>query len=82
MSWNVQLTPKYFGGKLFVDGISYYQLDSESGLIVEHKLETLLINNTPVAPPFGLLSLFSTNPEQVPASVPAGVLGTGEPVFQ
>ena len=65
-----------------MDGISYYQLGSESGKIVEHKLETLLINNTPVAPPYGLLSLFASNPEKVPASVPAGVLGTGEPVFQ
>jgi hypothetical protein len=27
------------GRPLHVDGISYYQLDSESGLIVEHKID-------------------------------------------
>jgi hypothetical protein len=34
-----------------------YKLDAESGKIIEHKFEKLLINNTPVVPPYGVFSL-------------------------
>lgn len=69
---------------MHVDGISYYQLDVDSGKIMEHKIETLLINNTPVAPPFGIFSLLQQDALGMrPAGVLAGVLGAGSAgVFQ
>jgi len=54
ISWNAVLVPKVpLGRPLHVDGISYYQLDRSSGKIVQHKIENLIINNSPVAPPYG-----------------------------
>lgn len=42
---------------MFVDGISVYKMDTESGKIIEHKLENILINNSPVAPPYGIFGM-------------------------
>lgn len=77
ISWHCVLIPKFpFGRALHVDGISYYQLDVESGKIIEHKIENLIINNTPVAPPYGILSLLQQDALGMkPHGVPAGVLG-------
>jgi hypothetical protein len=78
ISWNAILIPKVLGKPIFVDGISYYQLDRTSGKIVEHKVEKLMINNTPVAPPYGILSILQQDVLGVgkPASVPVG-MGVG-----
>ena len=61
ISWHAVLVPKVSilgGGRpVFVDGISYYQLDRVSGLIHEHRIENLMINNTPVVPPYGIWSI-------------------------
>jgi hypothetical protein len=57
ISWNAMLIPKVLGSPLYVDGISYYQLDAASGKITEHRVENLIINNTPVAPPYGIFSM-------------------------
>jgi Uncharacterized conserved protein (DUF2358) len=57
ISWHVVLLPKLVGRPLHVDGISYYQLDAESGKITQHKIDNLLINNRPAIPPYGILSL-------------------------
>ena len=70
ISWNVVLEPKFLGRPLYVDGISYYQLDSSSGKITEHRIEKLIINNTPVAPPYGVLSLLQ---QDALTGVPRGV---------
>lgn len=59
ISWNAVLVPKVVGNRrnaLYVDGISMYKLDSESGKIIEHKVEQMLINNTPITPPYGIFS--------------------------
>jgi Uncharacterized conserved protein (DUF2358) len=82
ISWHCVLIPKVpLGRPLHVDGISYYQLDIESGKIIEHKIETLIINNTPVAPPYGLLSLLQRDVLGLrPQGVPAGVLGAADTV--
>lgn len=80
ISWHAVLFPKMFplSRPLHVDGISYYQLDVDSGKIMEHKIETLLINNTPVAPPFGIFSLLQQDALGMrPVGVPAGALGAG-----
>ena len=79
ISWHAVLVPKVSllgGGKpLFVDGISYYQLDRVSGLIHEHRIENLMINNTPVEPPYGIWSLL-----QQDALRGLGQRGVGVPV--
>ena len=76
VSWHAVLIPKVPLGKpLHVDGVSMYKLDSASGKIVEHKFESFVINNTPVAPPYGMFSLLQQDllgmSQQVP--VPAGI---------
>mmetsp|Transcript_34007 Transcript_34007/g.81408 ORF Transcript_34007/g.81408 Transcript_34007/m.81408 type:complete len:450 (+) Transcript_34007:169-1518(+) len=73
VSWNVELTPKkIYGGEwrmLHIDGISEYSLDRESGLITEHKVTNLLINDQAVRPVNGIFSALETmspDPEGVP----------------
>lgn len=75
ISWNVVLVPKVpLGRPLYVDGISLYQLDAASGKIKQHKIEKLIINNTPVAPPYGILSLLQQDALSMrPQGVPVGV---------
>lgn len=79
VSWHAVLVPKMpLGRPLFVDGISMYQFDADSGKITEHKFETLTINNTPVMPPYGVFSLLQqewglAGTAQPGAGVPAGV---------
>jgi hypothetical protein len=75
------LIPKVpLGRPLYIDGISLYQLDADSGKIVEHKVERLLMNNRPVVPPYGILSLLQQDVLGTQGA-PAGVLGSGtEPV--
>jgi len=74
VSWNVELVPKMiYGGTrntLHVDGISEYYLDRESGLITEHKVSHLLINDQAVRPVNGifhaLAEISPVDPETVP----------------
>ena len=83
ISWHAVLVPKVSllgGGKpLYVDGISYYQLDRTSGLIHEHRIENLTINNMPVEPPYGIWSLLQQDAlrglgQQRGVGVPVGAL--------
>lgn len=59
VGWNAHVVPKpIFGGTkttLHVDGISVYVLDRHSGKIIQHRIEHLLINDTPVRPKRGVL---------------------------
>lgn len=82
ISWHCVLIPKVpLGRPLHVDGISYYQLDTESGKIIEHRIETLIINNTPVVPPYGVLSLLQQDALGMrPQGVTVGVLGAADAV--
>jgi len=59
VSWHLELHAKLIPSSrpMFVDGISVYKMDVESGKIVEHKVENLLINNSPVAPPYGIFGM-------------------------
>jgi len=75
VSWNVELVPKMiYGGirnTLHVDGISEYHLDRESGLITEHKVSHLLINDQTVRPTNGIFNaLAEISPVHDPGSVP------------
>lgn len=77
VSWNVEVVPRMiYGGTrqtLYVDGISEYVLDRASGLITEHRVSNLLINNQAVAPEKGLFhALAESNP---------GTEGVGIPTF-
>lgn len=62
ISWNVVLVPKLaiasaLTRPLYIDAISYYQLDRASGKIMEHKIEKLVMNNMKMEPPYGIWSL-------------------------
>lgn len=78
VSWNLVLIPKVpLGRPLFLDGISHYKLDASSGKVVEHKIENLVMNDTPVAPPYGIMSLLQQEMGQrqpVPVAVGAGAI--------
>jgi hypothetical protein len=62
--WNAHVVPReIFGGgavgwtqDLYVDGISVYELDPKSGLVVQHRMEQLLFNNMPVRPKEGVIA--------------------------
>jgi len=75
ISWHAVLIPKVpLGRPLHVDGCSYYQLNLDTGKINEHKLERLVMNNTPVVPPYGIWSLLQQDALGMrPQGVPAGV---------
>lgn len=76
ITWNAVMVPKVpLGRPLYIDGISYYQMDAATGLITEHRVEKLLINNSPVAPPYGILSILQQDALRLlqPQGVPAGV---------
>ncbi len=74
VSWNVELVPKAIMGgtrnTLHVDGISEYYLDRSSGLITEHRVSHLLINDQAVRPENGvfhaLAEMSPVNPDGVP----------------
>lgn len=74
ISWNVELVPKMIMGgtrnTLHVDGISEYYLDRTSGLITEHRVSHLLINDQAVRPENGvfhaLAEMSPVNPDGVP----------------
>ncbi|EEC45733.1 predicted protein [Phaeodactylum tricornutum CCAP 1055/1] len=57
--WNAQVVPReIFGGSrttLYVDGISVYEMNRD-GDIVAHRIEQLLMNNTPVQPKEGVIA--------------------------
>jgi len=57
--WNAEVIPKaIFGGHkstLHVDGISVYEFSRVSGNITQHRIERLVINDTPVVPEQGVL---------------------------
>jgi hypothetical protein len=53
-------------------------MDSESGKIVEHKVEKLLVNNIPVTPPYGILTtlreeLMHPGGQRIPVGVGVGM---------
>lgn len=74
ISWNAVLIPKVpLVRPLYVDGISYYQLDSTSGKISEHRIEKLVINGSLAQPPYGVLSLLQQDLLAMrPQGVPVG----------
>eukprot|EP00566_Odontella_aurita_P037505 CAMPEP_0113560248 /NCGR_PEP_ID=MMETSP0015_2-20120614/19328_1 /TAXON_ID=2838 /ORGANISM="Odontella" /LENGTH=236 /DNA_ID=CAMNT_0000461937 /DNA_START=74 /DNA_END=784 /DNA_ORIENTATION=+ /assembly_acc=CAM_ASM_000160 len=77
MSWNAVLVPKVVGNRrnaVYIDGISVYKMDSESGKIVEHRVENMIINGTPVQPPYGIFTALGEELLQPMGNgVPAGV---------
>jgi len=74
VSWHAVLVPKMPLGKpLHVDGVSMYRLETGSGKIIEHKLDNVVINNTPILPPYGVFSLMQQDWGLVGNGIPAGV---------
>lgn len=74
VSWNAVLIPKLGGesAKLHVDGISVYEVDRASGLITQHRIEHLLLNNNPIKAPKGVFYALSN---QVSGNQEVPVLG-------
>jgi len=73
VSWNAEIVPKaIFGGTkttLHVDGISVYEISQLEGKITQHRVERLVINDTPVQAEKGLwyaLMHDVIDPEAVP----------------
>jgi hypothetical protein len=58
--WNAEVIPKQiFGGQkstLYVDGISVYEISRVSGNITQHRIERLVINDTPIVPEKGIFA--------------------------
>lgn len=58
--WNAEVIPKaIFGGQkstLHVDGISVYEVSRVSGNITQHRIERLIINDTPIVPEQGIFA--------------------------
>lgn len=79
VSWHVVLVPKVpLGRPLHLDGISNYKVDPSSGLIIEHQIDKLMINDAPVVPPYGVFSLLQQDligltSGKPGVSIPAGV---------
>jgi len=70
--WNAKVVPReIFGGSrttLHVDGISVYEMDRKTGKITQHRIEQLLMNNTPVRPKEGVYAaLKNKHVESVPS---------------
>eukprot|EP00555_Chaetoceros_dichaeta_P012094 CAMPEP_0198259712 /NCGR_PEP_ID=MMETSP1447-20131203/8827_1 /TAXON_ID=420782 /ORGANISM="Chaetoceros dichaeta, Strain CCMP1751" /LENGTH=531 /DNA_ID=CAMNT_0043947163 /DNA_START=72 /DNA_END=1667 /DNA_ORIENTATION=+ len=76
VSWNAYLVPRaIYGGEgnaLYLDGISVYVLDKLNGIITEHRVEHLLLNDVPVQAPEGIFEAMRSavgakeGPEGVP----------------
>ena len=71
VSWNAEVIPKaIFGGvrtTLHVDGISVYEISRTSGMITQHRIERLIMNDTPVQPKQGIFALLrNEHDESVP----------------
>lgn len=58
--WNVRIVPReIFGGSRsigHIDGISVYELDYHSGNITQHRIEQLLLNDSPFLPKEGIVA--------------------------
>jgi hypothetical protein len=70
--WNAKVVPReIFGGARttsYVDGISCYEMDRQTGMITQHRIEKLLMNQTPVRPKEGIYAALQTKHVQ---SVPS-----------
>lgn len=77
ISWNTVLVPRsIYGGEknqLHVDGISVYEIDRQSGLITQHRVEHLLVNGNTVHAPKGVVHALTN--EVVQGGVPVGGIG-------
>lgn len=74
VSWNAYLVPRaIYGGtrnKLHVDGISVYEVDQASGLISQHRVEHLLVNDAPVTAPQGIFHALAVEANENPEGIP------------
>jgi len=86
VSWNASLTPRAIMGgiknQLHVDGISVYEIDRESGLLTEHRVEQLLVNNAPVLEPQGIFVTVRNLATEGPESIPVLSSNSGNTVFE
>jgi hypothetical protein len=72
ISWNARVVPRdIFGGSrrvVHAAGISVYEFDRETGRIVQHRIERLLLNDAPLAPKEGVVAALR---EEHAAAVPS-----------
>jgi hypothetical protein len=57
ISWNAKIVPRIAMGVTphYIDGISVYEMNLESGQITQHRIERLLLNDRHVAPKEGVI---------------------------
>lgn len=77
VSWNAELIPRaiYGGGSkpFYVDGISVYEVDRVSGLINQHRVEHLLVDDTPVQAEQGIWQMLKNQALKGGKNGPEGV---------
>jgi len=73
--WTIRLVPKFVGSPVFIDGISYYDLDYATAEVLQHRFDDLIINEIPLKPPYGILDLLMQEEMLGPELIPAGARG-------
>lgn len=74
VSWHLELHG-ILSTTTYVDGISSYTLERNSGKIVQHVIEHVLINNTPIKPPYGMFTLIMREEETLQTGIAVGAAG-------
>lgn len=79
--WNAKVVPReIFGGARttsYVDGISCYEMDRATGMITQHRIEKLLMNQTPVRPKEGVYAaLKNKHVQSVPSYIQTAESGS------
>jgi hypothetical protein len=80
--WNAKVVPReIFGGARttsYVDGISCYEMDRATGMITQHRIEKLLMNQTPVRPKEGVYAaLKNKHVQSVPSYIQTADTSSG-----
>ena len=74
IAWHAYLVPRaIYGGEgnaIYIDGISVYVLNRSSGLIMQHRVDNLLLNDTPVKSPQSIINAMRVGVEECTEGVP------------
>lgn len=81
VSFNAVLIPKLGGiqNKVYLDGISSYEVDRGTGMIVKHTIDKLLLNEKPLLAPKGIFHYVSNDLIPVQSGIPSGPIYSTPP---